>query len=58
MCSIATLTRELMASSDINLARHKYFFYGDDVVQGKQGKGGVHIMKTNQPILVGVYYDP
>ena len=57
MCSISTLTRELMASSDINLTRQKYFFHGDDVVQGKQGKG-VHIMKTNQPVLVGVYYDP
>ena len=50
----------VMASSGINLAGQKYFFLSatDDVVRGKQGKGGVHIMKTNQAVLVAVYDDP
>jgi len=48
------------ASSGINLAGQKYFFLSgnEDVLRGKQGKGGVHIMKTNQAVLVGVYDDP
>ena len=27
-------------------------------MRGKQGKGGVHLVKTNQALLVGVYEAP
>merc|ERR1719420_878966 len=38
----------------------KYFYLSgdDEVIRGKQGKGGVHCVKTNQALLVGVYEDP
>merc|ERR1712116_45178 len=44
-----------MAASGINLAGQKYFYLSgtDEVLRGKQGKGGVHIMKTNQTVLIG-----
>ena len=40
------------AASGINLAGEKYFFLSGDecVLRGKQGKGGVHVMRTNQVI--------
>merc|ERR1712198_67458 len=49
-----------LASSGINLGGQKYFYLSgtDEVLRGKQGKGGVHIMKTTQTVLVGVYGDP
>merc|ERR1711915_307905 len=49
-----------MAASGINLAGQKYFYLSgtDEVLRGKQGKGGVHIMKTNQTVLIGVYDEP
>ena len=28
------------------------------MLRGKKGKGGVHIMKTNQAVVVGVYDEP
>merc|ERR1711942_36374 len=48
------------ASTGINLAGQKYFYLSgtDDVLRGKQGKGGVHIMKTEKAVLVGVYDEP
>merc|ERR1711942_593320 len=48
------------ASTGINLAGQKYFYLSgtDDVMRGKQGKGGVHIMKTEKAVLVGVYDEP
>merc|ERR1711887_238383 len=48
------------AASGLNLAGQKYFFLSGDetVLRGKQGKGGVHVMKTNQTVLVGVYEEP
>ena len=30
----------------------------DEVIRGKQGKGGVHCVKTNQALLVGIYDSP
>merc|ERR1712116_57645 len=49
-----------MAASGINLAGQKYFYLSgtDEVLRGKHGKGGVHIMKTNQTVLIGVYDEP
>eukprot|EP00088_Acartia_fossae_P028207 TRINITY_DN28_c0_g1_i1.p1 TRINITY_DN28_c0_g1~~TRINITY_DN28_c0_g1_i1.p1 ORF type:complete len:126 (+),score=44.68 TRINITY_DN28_c0_g1_i1:67-444(+) len=51
---------EKLASSGINLGGQKYLYLSgnEEVVRGKQGKGGVHIMKTNMAVLVGVYDDP
>merc|ERR1711955_24254 len=48
------------ASTGINVAGQKYFYLSgtDDVVRGKQGKGGVHIMKTGMAVLVGIYDEP
>merc|ERR1712183_144011 len=49
-----------LASSGFSLAGQKYFYLSgdDDVMRGKQGKGGVHLVKTNQALLVGVYEAP
>nr|ALS04924.1 profilin [Pseudodiaptomus poplesia] len=49
-----------LASSGINLEGQKYFFLSgnDEVLRGKQGKGGVHLMKTSQALLIGVYDEP
>merc|ERR1712002_200893 len=30
----------------------------DEVLRGKQGKGGIHIMKTKQTLLIGIYNEP
>merc|ERR1712096_405375 len=44
------------------LAGQKYFYLSTDedgnVLRGKQGKGGVHVMRTGQTILMGVYEEP
>merc|ERR1712072_1222134 len=49
-----------MSSSGIVLEGQKYFYLSGDekIVRGKQGKGGVHLMKTNQTLLIGVYDEP
>merc|ERR1711997_359389 len=49
-----------LASSGFSLGGTKYFYLSgdDEVIRGKQGKGGVHCVKTNQPLLVGVYDAP
>ena len=49
-----------LASTGINLGGQKYFYLSgdDEVMRGKQGKGGVHLVKTNQALLVGVYDAP
>merc|ERR1711872_1195436 len=49
-----------MAASGLTLCGTKYFYLSgnEEVIRGKQGKGGVHIMKTNQTVLVGVYSEP
>merc|ERR1712215_412824 len=49
-----------LASTGINLGGQKYFYLSGDeeVMRGKQGKGGVHLVKTNQALLVGVYDAP
>ena len=43
-----------------SLGGQKYFYLSGDeeVLRGKQGKGGVHCVKTGQALLVGVYEDP
>merc|ERR1711942_439173 len=48
-----------LASSGFHLAGKKYFYLsGDDnVVRGKQGKSGVHVVKTNQAVILGLYDD-
>ena len=49
-----------LASSGFSLGGTKYFYLSgdDEVIRGKQGKGGVHCVKTNQALLVGVYEEP
>jgi len=49
-----------LAATGINLAGQKYFYLSGDerVMRGKLGKGGVHVMRTKQALLVGVYDDP
>merc|ERR1712002_852175 len=49
------------SSFDIQPAAGQKYFYlsGDErVMRGKLGKGGVHVMRTKQALLVGVYDDP
>jgi profilin len=50
----------VFASSGISLEGQKYVYLSgtEDVLRAKQGKGGVHIFKTNQAVLLGVYDDP
>merc|ERR1712029_680266 len=52
--------QDALASSGLNLGGTKYFYLSgdDEVIRGKQGKGGVHCVKTNQTLLVGVYEAP
>lgn len=52
--------QESLASSGISLGGQKYFYLSgdDEVIRGKQGKGGVHCVKTNQTLLVGIYDSP
>merc|ERR1712168_1146651 len=49
-----------MSSSGIVLEGQKYFYLSGDekIVRGNQGKGGVHLMKTTQTLLIGVYDEP
>ena len=49
-----------LASTGFFLGGQKYFYLSgnDEVMRGKQGKGGVHLVKTNQALLVGVYEAP
>eukprot|EP00092_Neocalanus_flemingeri_P002366 GFUD01002531.1.p1 GENE.GFUD01002531.1~~GFUD01002531.1.p1 ORF type:complete len:126 (+),score=24.96 GFUD01002531.1:43-420(+) len=49
-----------LASTGFLLAGQKYFYLSgdDEVMRGKQGKGGVHVVKTTQALLVGVYEAP
>merc|ERR1739838_505283 len=53
-------SQENLASSGFSLSGQKYFYLSGDeeVLRGKQGKGGVHCVKTGQALLVGVYEDP
>ena len=50
-------SQESLASAGFSLGGTKYFYLSgdDEVIRGKQGKGGVHCVKTNQALLVGVY---
>ena len=52
--------QDALASSGFCLGGTKYFYLSgdDEVIRGKQGKGGVHCVKTNQTLLVGVYDAP
>ena len=52
--------QESLASGGISLGGQKYFYLSgdDEVIRGKQGKGGVHCVKTNQTLLVGIYDSP
>ena len=52
--------QESLASSGISLGGQKYFYLSgdDEVIRGKMGKGGVHLVKTNQTLLVGIYDSP
>merc|ERR1712002_1205313 len=49
-----------LASTGINVCGTKYFYLSgnDEVLRGKQGKGGIHIMKTKQTLLIGIYNEP
>jgi profilin len=49
----------VFASSGISLEGAKYIYLSgnEDVLRAKLGKGGVHIYKTNQAVLLGVYAD-
>ncbi len=49
----------MFASSGISLegAKYSYLSGNEDVLRAKLGKGGVHIYKTNQAVLLGVYAD-
>jgi len=49
-----------LASTGFMLGGQKFFYLSgdDEVMRGKQGKGGVHLVKTNQALLVGVYEAP
>ena len=53
-------TQYNLASTGFSLGGQKYFYLSGDeeVMRGKQGKGGVHLVKTNQALLVGVYEAP
>ena len=53
-------TQHNLASTGFTLGGQKYFYLSGDeeVMRGKQGKGGVHLVKTNQALLVGVYEAP
>jgi len=52
--------QESLASAGFSLGGQKYFYLSgdDEVIRGKQGKGGVHCVKTNQALLVGIYDSP
>jgi len=53
--------RSQLAASGFVLGGQKYFYISgyDEVIRGKQTKlRGVHLVKTNQTLLVGVYEDP
>ena len=43
-------SQEKLAATGFQLAGQKYFYLSgnDDVMRGKQGKGGVHVVKTHQ----------
>ncbi len=47
-------------SSGLVLEGQKYLYLSGDerVKRGKQGKGGVHIMKNKQTLLVSIYDEP
>jgi profilin len=49
----------VFASRGISLEGAKYFNFcgNEDVLRAKLGKGGVHIYKTNQAVLLGLYAD-
>nr|ALS04989.1 profilin [Calanus sinicus] len=53
-------TQHNLASTGFSLGGQRYFYLSGDeeVMRGKQGKGGVHLVKTNQALLVGVYEAP
>ena len=46
--------------SGIVLASKKYFYLSctDESVRAKFGAGGIHITKTKQAFIVGLYEDP
>ena len=52
--------QENLASAGFSLGGRKYFYLSgdDEVIRGKMGKGGVHLVKTNQTLLVGIYDSP
>ena len=52
--------RHYLASTGIDLDGQKYFYFSgdDEVMRGKQGKRGVHLVKTNQALHVGIYVAP
>ncbi|XP_072049014.1 profilin-like [Amphiura filiformis] len=42
----------------VNEVKYMYFSSTDKVIRAKKGTWGVHIFKTNQALLIGVYEDP
>ena len=53
-------SQEKLAATGFQLAGQKYFYLSgnDYVMRGKQGKGGVHVVKTHQAVILGLYEDP
>merc|ERR1712110_1367558 len=51
---------DVLPMSGITVGGTKYMFLScaDRVMRGKKGTSGVHIMKTNQAILISVYEEP
>lgn len=50
----------VLPMSGLTVAGTRYMFLSatDRVMRGKKGSSGVHIMKTNQAILISVYEEP
>jgi len=51
---------EVMSMSGMKLGGEKFMFLQADnnIMRGKKGTSGVHIMKTTQAILISVYREP
>lgn len=60
--SIATVlpSPENFSMTGIVLASQKYFFLSstEDSVRGKSGADGIHITKTKQAFIIGMYVNP
>ena len=50
----------LLHQKGVVVAKEKYMFLSatEDIIRGKKGPNGVHIVKTNMAIIIGYYADP